>query len=129
VRPSICVHPPTADHAPGHACRERELRRSTGFDVAEEDVPRSGGSYDNGDPTTTNLYVGNLAPSVDEHTLMVLFGKYGPVASVKIMWPRELEERSRGHMPHTGFVAFMARQAAEDALQHLQGHLLHGAFL
>ena len=121
---SICIHLPTADHSSAHARRERELRRSTGFDVAEEEVPRSGGSYDNGDPTTTNLYVGNLAPSVDEHSLMVLFGKYGPVASVKIMWPRELEERARGHTM-TGFVAFMARQAAEDALQHLQGHPLH----
>lgn len=121
--PPIALRAPTADHLPAHACSERELRRSTGFDVAEE-VPRSGGSYDTGDPSTTNLYVGNLAPSVEEHTLMVLFGKYGPVASVKIMWPRETEERPRGHT-HTGFVAFMARQSAEDALQHLQGHLLH----
>lgn len=103
-------------------CREREQRRATGFDVAE-DAPRTGGSYDTGDPTTTNLYVGNLAPSVDEHVLMVLFGKFGPIASVKVMWPREPEERARGYM--TGFVAFMARRSAEDALAHLHGYILH----
>jgi len=102
--------------------REREQHRATGFDVVDEG-PRSGGSYDNGDPTTTNLYVGNLAPSIDEHVLMVLFGKFGPIASVKVMWPREAEERARGHM--TGFVAFMARRSAEDALMNLQGHMFH----
>lgn len=29
------------------------------------------GSFDHGDPTTTNLYVGNLAPTVTEETLEV----------------------------------------------------------
>lgn len=29
------------------------------------------GSYDHGDPTTTNLYVGNLAPTVTEEALEV----------------------------------------------------------
>lgn len=30
------------------------------------------GSFDHGDPTTTNLYVGNLAPTVTEEALEVL---------------------------------------------------------
>lgn len=29
------------------------------------------GSFDHGDPTTTNLYVGNLAPTVTEEALEV----------------------------------------------------------
>jgi U2-associated protein SR140 len=85
------------------------------------------GSYDTGDPLTTNLYVGNLAPSLDEHVLKLAFGKFGPIASVKIMWPRDEEQRSRGRM--SGFVAFMTRRSAEDALAEMQGLMLHDAEL
>ena len=40
-----------------------------------------GGSHDTGDPTTTNLYLGNLSPKLTEKELMELFGKYGPLVS------------------------------------------------
>lgn len=50
---------------------------------------------------------------------MELFGKYGALASVKIMWPRSEEEKSRGR--NCGFVAFMARKDAERALRGLTG--------
>lgn len=50
---------------------------------------------------------------------MELFGKYGPLASVKIMWPRSEEEKSRGR--NCGFVAFMSRKDAERALRGLSG--------
>ena len=53
------------------------------------------GSFDDGDPTTTNLYIGNIAPTVDEQVLMHEFGRFGAVASVKIMWPRTEEQFSR----------------------------------
>ena len=105
---------------------ERDLRRErtgSGFDVTPEEVALQRGSHDTGDPTTTNLYVGNLAPSVDEHALKLAFGKFGPIASVKIMWPRDDEQRSRGRM--SGFVAFMTRRSAEDALAEMQGRMLH----
>lgn len=46
------------------------------------------GSMDDGDPDTTNLYVGHLAPTVTEEMLQEAFGKYGEIYSVKIMWPR-----------------------------------------
>lgn len=77
------------------------------------------GSFDNGDPTTTNLYLGNLNPKITEQQLMELFGKYGALASVKIMWPRSEEEKSRGR--NCGFVAFMNRKDAERALRGLTG--------
>lgn len=47
------------------------------------------------------------------------FGRYGPLASVKIMWPRTDEERARER--NCGFVAFMNRRDAERALKHLNG--------
>lgn len=77
------------------------------------------GSFDNGDPNTTNLYLGNLCPKISEQQLMELFGKYGPLASIKIMWPRSEEEKSRGR--NCGFVAYMSRRDAERALKHLNG--------
>ena len=62
-----------------------------------------------GDPDldlqSTNLYVSNIYKSVTEEILMEMFGRYGPLASVKIMWPRKEEEATKTH--NSGFVAFM----------------------
>ncbi|XP_017778699.1 PREDICTED: U2 snRNP-associated SURP motif-containing protein isoform X2 [Nicrophorus vespilloides] len=81
------------------------------------------GSFDNGDPTTTNLYLGNLNPKkcfqITEQQLMEIFGRYGPLASIKIMWPRSDEEKSRGR--NCGFVAYMSRRDGERALRNLNG--------
>lgn len=77
------------------------------------------GSMDNGDPNTTNIYLGNLNPKISEQQLMELFGRYGPLASIKIMWPRSEEEKSRGR--NCGFVAYMSRSDAERALRALKG--------
>lgn len=100
------------------------------------------GSYDTGDPNTTNLYLGNLNPKVSvsfrfplspsalevhhrvlfqitEQQLMEVFGKYGPLASIKIMWPRSDEEKARGR--NCGFVAYMSRKDGERALRCLNG--------
>ena len=66
---------------------------------------------------TTNLYVGNLDPSVTEEQLTELFRQYGDLYSVKIMWPRTDEERARRR--NTGFVCFMNREDAADALDML----------
>jgi len=51
------------------------------------------GSFDVGDPNTTNIYLGNINPKMTEQQLMDVFGKYGPLASVKVMWPRTEEEK------------------------------------
>ncbi|XP_050073631.1 U2 snRNP-associated SURP motif-containing protein [Anopheles maculipalpis] len=82
------------------------------------------GSFDNGDPNTTNLYLGNLNPKISEHALMELFGKYGPLASIKIMWPRSEEEKMRNR--NCGFVAYMSRRDAERALRALNGRDVMG---
>ncbi len=47
------------------------------------------------------------------------FGQYGAIASVKIMWPHSEEERARQR--NSGFVCFMEREDAEEALEALQG--------
>ncbi|XP_064212998.1 U2 snRNP-associated SURP motif-containing protein isoform X2 [Tribolium castaneum] len=68
---------------------------------------------------STNLFVSNLNPQVTENHLIQLFGTYGPLASVKIMWPRN-ETSSRS--ANCGFVAFMSRSDAERAMNGLKNH-------
>ncbi|KAG0717299.1 U2 snRNP-associated SURP motif-containing protein [Chionoecetes opilio] len=109
----------------------RESGKSSRFEAPEpkipgflgEDDPKIG-SFDPGDPTTTNLYLGNLSPKITEQRLMELFGRYGPLASIKIMWPRTDDERNRGR--NCGFVAFMNRKDGERALSSLNGKDIDG---
>ena len=51
--------------------------------------------------------MGNLAPDVDEEILKKEFGRFGPIASVKVMWPRDEEQRRKQR--NCGFVAYMVR--------------------
>ncbi|CAI0376630.1 unnamed protein product [Linum tenue] len=97
---------------------------SSRFDELPDDFDgRLPGSFDDGDPQTTNLYVGNLAPQVDENFLLRTFGRFGPIASVKIMWPRTDEERRRQR--NCGFVAFMNRADAQAAKDEMQGVVVY----
>merc|ERR1719309_1294137 len=93
-----------------------------------ENIPGSGFSDMladvGGDPTTTNLYLGNLSPRLTEPVLTEMFGKFGPLASVKIMYPRTEDEKLRGK--HCGFVAYMARIDGERALAALGGKQIEG---
>lgn len=91
---------------------------------ADSAQPPTYGSMDNGDPNTTNIYLGNLSPKITEQQLMEIFGRYGPLASIKIMWPRSEEEKQRGR--NCGFVAYMSRLDAERALRCLNGRDVMG---
>ncbi|XP_072969346.1 protein RRC1-like [Typha angustifolia] len=96
------------------------------FDELPDEFDPSGkfaGSFDDGDPQTTNLYVGNLSPKVDENFLLRTFGRFGPIASVKIMWPRTEEERRRQR--NCGFVAFMNRADGQAAKDEMQGVVVY----
>ncbi|KAI8770541.1 U2 snRNP-associated SURP motif-containing protein [Biomphalaria glabrata] len=94
------------------------LRSSSVYDIdSSGSFPR--GMGEPGDENTTNIYVGNINPKMTEKELCEIFGKYGPLASVKIMWPRTEEERSRGR--NCGFVAFMNRKDGERAMNALKG--------
>ncbi|KAL3630025.1 Protein rrc1 [Castilleja foliolosa] len=98
---------------------------SSRFDELPDEFDPFGkpGSFDDGDPQTTNLYVGNLSPQVDESFLLRTFGRFGPIASVKIMWPRTEEEKRRQR--HCGFVAFMNRTEAQAAKDEMQGVVVY----
>lgn len=73
--------------------------------------------YESDDQTTTNLFVANINPNMTEQDLMQIFGIYGPLASVKIMWPRGDD---KGRSNNVGFVAFMSRRDGERALESLK---------
>ncbi|XP_043926943.1 U2 snRNP-associated SURP motif-containing protein isoform X2 [Protopterus annectens] len=99
--------------------RSVEGSRRSRSSALDDFVP---GSHDVGDPTTTNLYLGNINPQMNEEMLCQEFGQFGPLASVKIMWPRTDEERARER--NCGFVAFMNRRDAERALKNLNGKII-----
>lgn len=60
-----------------------------------------------------------ILTQITEQQLMEIFGRYGPLASIKIMWPRSDEEKARGR--NCGFVAFMSRKDGERALRCING--------
>nr|CAI5829348.1 unnamed protein product [Callosobruchus analis] len=88
--------------------KQRHLERSEKDRIKDElDLPALS-YFDGGDPNSTNLFITNLNPKITENNLMVEFGMYGPLASVKIMWPRGDDKSFRGS--HCGFVAYMSRK-------------------
>ncbi|KAK7925510.1 hypothetical protein WMY93_007820 [Mugilogobius chulae] len=108
---------------------ERHKRRGEpggqGGDIPVPFTARSTALYD--DPTapiSTNIYISAISPKMNEELLCKEFGKYGPLASVKIMWPRNDEERNR--TSNRAFVAFMTRKDAERALAALEGKIVMG---
>lgn len=72
---------------------------------------------------TSVLYV-IQNPTTDEARLQSVFGDYGPLSSVKIMWPRTPEGHARGH--HSGFVCFQDRRDAERAHSSMHGSTIDG---
>ncbi|KAJ1972918.1 hypothetical protein H4R35_004408, partial [Dimargaris xerosporica] len=95
----------------------------TGDDNASVD-PSMASRTGSNDPTTTNLYLGNLHPQVNEESICRSFAKFGPIASVKVMWPRTQEEFDRNR--NCGFVSFMTREDAAQAIKHMDGSVLMG---
>ncbi|KAF9010504.1 hypothetical protein BDQ17DRAFT_1387745 [Cyathus striatus] len=97
------------------------------------------GSKDRGDPQTSNVFVANLPSHVTEQALGNFFAKAGPVGSVKIMWPRgdatsgpgsdmAASRRSKSSSL-SGFVSFMKRKDAENALREFDGYDWGGSVL
>ncbi|XP_072978580.1 polyadenylate-binding protein RBP47C'-like [Typha angustifolia] len=66
-----------------------------------------------GDSTNTTVFVGGLDPTVSEADLRQAFCQYGDIASVKIPVGKQC-----------GFVQFVQRNNAEDALQGLNGTVI-----
>ena len=64
---------------------------------------------------------------MSEELLESEFSKFGPIHSVKVMWPRSEAEKQKGSL--TGFVCFRSRRCAEEARQKMQGFNLLGKSL
>eukprot|EP01035_Chromulina_nebulosa_P021171 gene21171-27429_t len=75
------------------------------------------------DNTSTNLYIGHLAPTVTEEELFKLFSKYGDINGIKILWPRSEDEKLRKR--NCGFVSYMKRIDAQNAMMHLHEYEIH----
>lgn len=76
-------------------------------------VPNSQGAQSENDPNNTTIFVGGLDPNVTEDTLKQVFSPYGEVVHVKIPVGKRC-----------GFVQFVTRPSAEQALLMLQGALI-----
>ncbi|KAK0212865.1 SR140 protein [Desarmillaria ectypa] len=118
--------------AHGHGRSVTALAGKTAYDGQS-------GSKDRGDPQTSNVFVANLPPHVTEQSLGVFFARVGPVGSVKIMWPRTdatvgpgadmTASRRTKNSGLSGFVSFMKRKDAEEALRELDGFDWGGSIL
>jgi len=61
-----------------------------------------------GDPNSTNIFIASIHPIVTEDDLQEKFGSFGPLASIKIMYPRSEEEKRKER--NCAFVAFCCRK-------------------
>ena len=90
------------------------------------------------------MHVANLPPHINDSTLGAMFARHGPVASIKIMWPRGEEPgisqatgagdamnavRKAKSLGLNGFVAMMTREGAESAFRELDGFDWGGSVL
>jgi U2-associated protein SR140 len=96
-----------------------KLHLIVSFLIVESDTSHHESRHASDDPNTTNLFINTIPRAMNEASIMELFGRYGPLASVKIMYPRSDEEKSRG--TNCGFVAYMSRKDAERAMHELNG--------
>ena len=69
----------------------------------------------------TNLYVGNLSYDTTEDTLRALFAEFGEVESARVITDR-YSGRSKGF----GFVEMSADDAAQKAIEALNGKSVDG---
>lgn len=84
------------------------------------------GSFDTGDPTTTNLFISGLPATINEELLSSIFGRFGPITSVKIMWPRSEDDKQRTSKRISGFVSFLKRKDAATALEEMNEQCIDG---
>lgn len=73
---------------------------------------------DQGDPNSTNIFISAINTRCTEDDLMHFFGRFGPLASVKIMYPRSEEEKRKER--NCAFVAFCCRKDAERCMSKMQ---------
>ncbi|KAG0447528.1 hypothetical protein HPP92_028294 [Vanilla planifolia] len=101
----------------GEYCSSRPMRigaatprKSGGFGFNGSSMQ---GFQADGDSINTTVFVGGLDPGVTEDELRQSFSQYGDISSVKIPVGKQC-----------GFVQFVHRNAAEEALQSLNGTII-----
>ncbi|XP_043942154.1 polyadenylate-binding protein 4-like [Protopterus annectens] len=67
-----------------------------------------------------NIYVKNFGEDMDDEKLQLLFDKYGPTVSVKVM--RDQDGKSKGF----GFVSFERPEDAQNAIACMNGKKING---
>ena len=109
---------------------EREARKEAGLPLPGEEAPFGGrGSHDVGDQSTTNLFIGNLAPDVDEQVGASCLPPAGwCVAPARprlplLNWVNKVVQKSAGRIPRPD-----AACAAGTSLL-LCGHLTAAGYL
>jgi RNA recognition motif-containing protein len=70
---------------------------------------------------STNIYVGNLSYDTTEDTLRTLFAEFGEVEAARVITDR-YTGRSRGF----AFVEFTTQEAADAAMEALNGQSVDG---
>ncbi len=65
---------------------------------------------------TNNIYVGNLSYNTTEDTLRSLFAEFGEIESVRL-----ITDRYTGRSKGFAFVEMASEQAAQEAIQALNG--------
>ncbi len=68
-----------------------------------------------------NIYVGNIAYSVDEQELGQIFSEYGEVSSAKI-----IIDRATGRSKGFGFVEMPNTEEGQNAIDNLEGKEISG---
>jgi RNA recognition motif-containing protein len=72
---------------------------------------------------STNLYISDISKAATEQDVMKAFGKFGPIAGCKILWPRSNDVVRQ---LNSGFVSFMLQTDAEKAFDDMEGKMFFG---
>jgi len=106
----------------GVLCSTRPMRigpatnkNTTGVQQPKASYQNSQGAQNENDPNNTTIFVGNLDPNVTDDHLRQVFSQYGQLVHVKIPSGKRC-----------GFVQFVDRSCAEEALRMLNGTQLGG---
>jgi len=70
---------------------------------------------------STNIYVGNLSYDTTEDTLRTLFAEFGEVEAARV-----ITDRYTGRSKGFGFVEMTAEDAAQEAIDALNGKSVDG---
>ena len=75
-----------------------------------------------GGPNHSNVFIRGLPASLDQSTLQQLFQSFGAIESCRVQ-----KDQLTGHSKGYGFVKFVTIEAAEHAIQSLDGSSLSGS--